>query len=303
MFQQQKIVAKLLIIFFGFVVFLAGAGCEKEVDIIPRTIQPALVVEATIENGQPPLVYLTTSLAYFDSLSVADLSNSFVRNAEVFIFDGAKEVKLKEYSLNLPAGKIFYYTIDSVNPAQIMIGKFGTQYRLRINASGNSYTAETRIPFVDRRVDSIWWQPAPNSPDTNRVVAFVRITDPKGFGNYIRYFTSVNDSAFLPGLNSVFDDKLVDGTTYDAQFFRGVNRNLPFDQETFGYFFKGEKVVLKATNIDKATYDFWNTWEQNQSNIGNPFGVPVKVLGNISGGALGYFGGYAVQYVSIQIPK
>jgi hypothetical protein len=42
--------------------------------------------------------------------------------------------------------------------------------------------------------------------------------------------------------------------------------------------------------------------EFNYSSIGNPFSSPTKVLGNIKGGALGYFGGYAVQYSTIVIP-
>ncbi|MGB8193468.1 MAG: DUF4249 family protein, partial [Chitinophagaceae bacterium] len=53
---------------------------------------------------------------------------------------------------------------------------------------------------------------------------------------------------------------------------------------------------------DKATFDFWRTMEFSYASIGNPFSSPTKVLGNVKG-ALGYFGGYAVQYKTIIIPK
>jgi hypothetical protein len=43
--------------------------------------------------------------------------------------------------------------------------------------------------------------------------------------------------------------------------------------------------------------------EYNYSSIGNPFSSPVKVLSNIKGGGLGYFGGYAVQYNTLVIPQ
>jgi hypothetical protein len=43
--------------------------------------------------------------------------------------------------------------------------------------------------------------------------------------------------------------------------------------------------------------------EYNYQSIGNPFSSPTKVLGNISNGALGYFGGYAAQYVYLIITK
>ncbi|HSC53224.1 MAG TPA: DUF4249 domain-containing protein [Phnomibacter sp.] len=279
------------------------ASCEKEVEIVPNELETQVVVEATIENGKPPIVYLTNSLGFFSTLSVDDLAKSFIRNALITVQDGAKTVTLKEYAIPMGTATFYYYSVDSSNPAQIMVGQLGASYRLNITIQGKNYTAQTTIPQVSRKMDSVWWTPAPSNPDTNKVVIFTKITDPKGFGNYVRYFTSVNDSAFLPGLNSVYDDQIIDGTTYDAQVYRGVDRNVEMDEDEFGYFKKGEKVDIKLCNIDKATFDFWRTWEQNQSNIGNPFGVPVKILSNLSDGAIGYFGGYASQVVRIQIPR
>jgi hypothetical protein len=61
-------------------------------------------------------------------------------------------------------------------------------------------------------------------------------------------------------------------------------------------------VTVKLTNIDKNTYDFWRTMEYNYQSVGNPFSTPTVVISNISSGALGYFGGYAAQYVPLRIP-
>lgn len=285
------------------VVLMLLMACEKAVDIIPSTLDQVVVVEGSIENNQPPVVVLTRSLAFFEQLSAQDFANSFVRNANVFVSDGTRRVRLTEYRRQVGNANFYFYSIDSTNPAQLMIGRLNTSYKLEIEAEGKLYTASTSIPDISRKVDSLWWQKAPGNGDSSFAVVFSRVTDPKGFGNYIRYFTSVNDSAFLPGSNSVFDDKFVDGTTYDIQVFRGFNRNVEFDPETFGFFKRGERVRLKMSNIDKSTYDFWRTWEQNQSNVGNPFGVPVKVLSNLSAGATGIFAGYASQITSIIIPQ
>jgi len=279
------------------------AACEKEIDVVPSDLEPVLVVEGTIENDQFPRVILTRSVGFFDTLSLAALANSFVRNATVTISDGSRTVPLKEYGVQFGPSKFFFYTIDTANPAIQMRGELGKKYTLSITASGKNYSAVTQLPTIARRIDSLWWRPAPGSADTNRVVVFSRITDPPGFGNFTRYFTSVNDSSFLPGLNSVSDDQFFDGTTFDVQIPRGVNRNVPINNETFGFFNRGEKVKVKLSNIDKATFDFWRTWEQNQSNTGNPFGVPIRVLSNISNGAAGYFGGYGSQVMEITIPK
>ncbi|MCC6762066.1 MAG: DUF4249 domain-containing protein [Chitinophagaceae bacterium] len=285
------------------IVLMLLMACEKAVDIIPSTLDQVVVVEGSIENNQPPVVVLTRSLAFFEQLSAQDFANSFVRNANVFVSDGTRRVRLTEYRRQVGNANFYFYSIDSTNPAQLMIGRLNTSYKLEIEAEGNVYSANTSIPDISRKVDSLWWQKAPGNGDSSFAVVFSRVTDPKGFGNYIRYFTSVNDSAFLPGSNSVFDDKFVDGTTYDIQVFRGFNRNVEFDPETFGFFKRGERVRVKMSNIDKATYDFWRTWEQNQSNVGNPFGVPVKVLSNLSAGATGIFAGYASQITSIIIPQ
>jgi hypothetical protein len=68
----------------------------------------------------------------------------------------------------------------------------------------------------------------------------VKATDPAGYGDYIRYFTSSNSEPFFPGLISVFDDKIIDGTTYSVEIERGVDRNLPHEE---GYSFFNKLIL------------------------------------------------------------
>ncbi|MES2649114.1 MAG: DUF4249 domain-containing protein [Bacteroidota bacterium] len=278
-------------------------GCEKELAISPRDGGDILAVEGSIENGQAPRIILTRSFNYFNTLSITDLANAFVKGAKVIVSDGTVSQQLKEYVVPFAAGDLVYYSTDTALGNNQLFGKFNTSYSLTIESAGKTYTANTTIPNIARTLDSVWWKPAPANEDTNKVVLFVRVTDPKGLGNYIRYYTSRNDSAFLPGINSVFDDAIIDGTSYEIQVDAGVDRNQDIDFDEYGFFARGDTIRAKLSNIDKTTFDFWRTWEQNQSNLGNPFGVPVKVLGNISNGALGYFGGYASQVETIIVPK
>jgi hypothetical protein len=287
-------------VFFLTLIFCL-LSCEKEINIQPNDVSELLAVDASIESGQVPRVILTRSLPYFETLSIADLTNSFIHDAKVMISDGTTTQQLREYTIKIGTVFISYYSTDSSLGNSQLVGKLKTGYTLKIDAEGKSYQSSTSIPDTARRMDSVWWKPAPNNSDTTKVVAFARVIDPKGFGNYIRYYTSKNDSAFLPGLNSVFDDLVIDGTTYTTQVDAGVDRNQSIDIEEYGFFNRGDTIDLKLSNIDKATFDFWRTWEQNQSNIGNPFSVPVKVLGNVPG-ALGYFGGYASQVKRIIVP-
>ncbi|HYF30155.1 MAG TPA: DUF4249 domain-containing protein [Chitinophagaceae bacterium] len=292
---------------FRFLVFccllLLATACEKGISFKPRNADTAIVVEAYIENGQPPTVILSRSLDYFSKISPDILAASFIRNAEVFVSNGTLTHKLKEYAL--PAGNgytVYYYSIDSTSLPTAFVGEFNKAYSLRIVIDGKDYTANTTIPALAKQVDSLWWKPAPSNPDTTKVVVMSRATDPPGFGNYIRYYTKVNDSVFLPPPASVFDDQIIDGTTYEVEVENGVDRNEEIDFEEYSFFRRGDTVTLKFANIDKATYDFWRTMEFSYASIGNPFSSPTKVLGNVKG-ALGYFGGYAVQYKTIIIPK
>jgi len=278
-------------------------GCEKSISFKPRNAASLLVVDASIESGQPPLVILSGSLDYFSKISPDILAGSFVRNAEVFISNGTTNHKLKEYAVpNVNGYTLYYYSIDSSNLATAFVGEFNKTYQLKIVADNVQYNATTSIPVLAKKIDSLWWKKAPYNPDTDKVVLMSRVTDPPGYGNYIRYFTKVNGSIFLPGLASVFDDQIIDGTTYDIQVEKGVDRNRKIDLENYSFFERGDTVTVKFTNIDKATYDFWRTMEFSYQSIGNPFSSPTKVIGNVKG-ALGYFGGYAVQYKSLIIPK
>ncbi|MBA2744690.1 MAG: DUF4249 family protein, partial [Flavisolibacter sp.] len=192
-------------------------------------------------------------------------------------------------------------SIDSSQLGTAFLGKLNTAYTLKIITEGKEYNAATTIPHITKQVDSFWTKPVPGNQDTTKAVVMVRVTDPPGFGDYIRYFTSTNNGPFFPGERSVFDDFFIDGTTYELQVDPGFDRNGIIPEQEF--FNRGDTVVFKLSNIDKNTFDFWRTWEYSIQSIGNPFSTPVKVTGNINNGALGYFGGYASQYHTLIIPQ
>ena len=283
--------------------FLFFSSCEKGVTFKLDDVDAKLVVEASIENGQAPVVYLSQSLNYFSRIDRSILANNFVHNAEVYVSNGSLIHKLKEYSLPVGGGyNFYYYATDPAYPATIFSGELNKSYSLRILSGGKEYTAVTTIPKITRRIDSVFWKPAPAGNPPEKVAFMVRAYDQPGFGDYIRYFTKRNREPFYPGLNSVYDDQVIDGSSYEIQVERGVDRNSDHP-EGYSFFDKGDTVTLKVCNIDKANFDFWRTMEFTYESVGNPFSSPTKVISNINGGALGYFGGYAAQYRTLIIPK
>ncbi|MCP9752042.1 DUF4249 domain-containing protein [Ferruginibacter sp. HRS2-29] len=281
---------------FIAVLAITLASCEKDINFNLAETSPVLVVDAQIENELPPTVVLTKSLSYFSNISPDLLANTFVHNADIYISNGVLTHKMKEYSYPLVPGFTgYYYGIDSSSLATAFTGAYNTSYSLRIVSEGKEYTAQTTIPVLRGVLDSVWTKPAPQNPDTNKRVLFVRGTDPAGRGDYARYFTKVNSGPFLAGENSVFDDQVIDGTTFDVQLERGIDRNDPPKSDS-NFFKKGDTITVKFANINKATYTFWNTWEFAYQSIGNPFAQPNKVIGNVSNGALGVFAGYGAVY-------
>lgn len=269
-------------------------SCEKDIDIKLDPSEANMVVEATIENDQPPFVLLSTSFDYFSKIDSLALKNTFVRKASVILSDGMREVKLVEDSvISREGARIYFYTTGLQDKS--FVGKLNSRYTLSINNAGKIYTASTTIPSITRRIDSVWWEKLPLSKDTNAARVIIRATDKPGLGDFIRYFTKVNKGPFLPGFNSVYDDNIIDGSTYTIPVDKGIDRNVPF-ADSLSFFKKGDTVTIKLSNIDKNTYDFWRTYEFSLQSIGNPFSSPTRILSNLSNNALGYFGGYANQY-------
>ena len=282
-----------------FIIVVFFISCEKNIDFKLEDSQPTLVVNAEIENGAAPRVELTKSVSYFSKISLDILSNSFVHDAEVYLSNGQLTQQLKEYSYPLGFGySWYYYGIDSSALNNAFLGELNKSYQLKIVSEGKEYFADTEIPALNVVPDSFYFKSIPQDLISNKRLMFLKATDPKGLGNYLRYFTKKNSEPFFPGPNSVFTDEIIDGTTYSVQLEPGLNRNNPPGKDG-NFFHTSDTVTLKFCNINRTTYTFWNTWEFSNQAIGNPFSQPNKVIGNVSNGALGSFCGYAAWYKTV----
>jgi hypothetical protein len=292
------------IYFFLLPLILFVFSCEKRIQFPVNTYLPVLSVDASIETDNFPVVILTRSLNYFTKITPLILGASMIQNATVTIDDGTKNIKLKKY-VQVTEDSLFYvfYTCDSLDVNNQIKGEEGKKYALKIIWNNKTYEATTIIPVTSKTLDSLWWFKAPSTPDTStKIILKGQFTDPPVFGDYVRYYTKVNSEPYYPGITSAFDDLFVNGTTYDIEIPKGLNKNSTDDLLNNQFFRRGDTISVKFANIDKATYDFWRTVEFTYRTASNPFSTPVKIIGNVSNGALGYFGGYANQFKSIIIP-
>ena len=220
---------------------IAFFSCEKDIDLKLDPSENRLVVDASIENDRPPIVFLSKSIDYFSKIKPEILSASFVSNAVVTISDGMQEVKLVEETVTDTSGnKIIYYTTPR---GSLFVGKLKATSNLKIQVGSDAYTSTTTIPEITRRIDSMWWEKLPFSVDPKASRIMLTATDKPGLGDYIRYFTRVNSGPFLPGFTSVFDDDIIDGKSYTIPLDKGFDKNAQF-VDSLAYYKRGDTVTL-----------------------------------------------------------
>lgn len=286
---------------------LFTASCEKEVKFNLQNGGSKIVVEGVIETGMPPVVKLSGSIGFFSKIDLQTLADAYVHDAEISVSDGQQTVQLKEYELSESGYATYFYSVDTANPqAMAFRGMPGKTYGLTIQYAGKTYTSSTAIPYP-KPLDSLWAEvPVPEDmpedyPDSR--VLYTQYTDPDTPGNRERYFVKRNSEDFLAPYYSTENDELINGSTVRMPLNSGFNKMDSINPETFGYFYKGDTVVIKWCAIDKSVYDFWQTLEFSYGASGNPFASPVEISTNIKGGALGVWAGYGSTFDTLVISQ
>lgn len=308
---KSAIIIFISVIFFG--------ACEKE--YIPNLPTQAtdIVVEGYIETGQnpnPTYVILTHSVPFFRTLS--NTSNIFERNAEIYVSNGKDSTRLQELcwqDLTLDskkqAGAALGINSDSTTKdfnfcvyadiSQKIKAKIGETYSLRVKlADGRVLTSSTTLPRLVPIDSLIFIKPPGINQNDTFAQCRASVNDPKG-PDFYRYLTAINNKVYIAGSNTVTDDAFFDGQIIKFNLFKSEPRNSKTDASIYGLWHRGDTVSIKFCNIDKATFDFWNTLEYNARN-GGPFSSYTKVKHNISGG-LGIWSGATISYIDTIVPK
>lgn len=295
------------------------AACEKEITVeLPRT-DPRIVVEGTIETGAPPIILLSRTQNFFDPTNVASIAATFVSDATVTVFDGTTTHTLDRICSDIipeeqleEVAALVGLDPDLLRQANIcawtkidnsLLGEEGRTYTLNVLADGNELSATTTIPNAVT-LDSLWFRLAEQNPgDDSLGFMWATLSDPDTIGNAYRWFArrinagedgEPKDARFIPPTFSVFEDRFVNGLTFDLAYNRGSE---PFsnsaDPES-GYFKRGDTVVVKLANMGTVEYRFYNTLETNINTQGDVFSNPANVISNVSGG-LGVWAGLGVR--------
>lgn len=270
-------------------------SCRKDIKPKLPNYQEKLVVEASIETGGPGIVFLSWSVPFFGGFDFSTPEKAFVKGAFVTISDGTVTDTLKELD---PSTGYAYAGFK-------LLGQQGKTYNLNVTVNGKTYSTQSTI-LKPPSLDTLYFKGERDS------LGFIwqRFSEPAGVGDNYRWFAKRlhRDQFYAAPFNSVFDDKFIDGKTFDFAYDRGPQPNQIQqyrDDPEQGYYKRGDTVVVKFCRIGRPEYDFWFTYYENKASNDNPFSAPVNIksmFGN-NRDVFGSFTAYAPFFDTIIIPK
>jgi hypothetical protein len=280
---------KQFIVLFICMLFLS---CNQDDFNSSSDSDSKIVVEGWIENDDYAQVILSTSIPITAVVDSTTILNNVIRSAKVTVSDGEKVevLRLKRDSDRIPP---FIYFGSEIR------GKSGKEYTLKIEYLNRVIQAKTIIPAVVTLKKATYIKE--NAQDTTGYV-FIEFDDPVLEKNYYQVTTRIDEEEpiFVPAFYGNLNDDNFSSSAIAMQVNRGV---LIFPKTKFKpYFTDGDLIYVKLKTLNKETYDFWNSWQNEIVNGRNPiYPSNTSLKSNIEGG-LGLWTGYGQSTLIVKTP-
>jgi len=279
-------------IFFTIVLFIFLFGCEKELNVDMPEIEQEIVVDGWIENDRFPCVILTKSMSYVSKVDSSSYLDFVMTRAKVIVSDGENEEILTLIRDNNYVPAHLYRGTE-------LKGVEGKTYTLDIYLSNKHYSSTAIIPKVTKP-DTIWFEQDAEKDSTGFI--WMKLTDDGNADNYYRIFTRTlnKEEVFTPTHLSTINDRFFNGKTMSAPIYKGSRGIL--ESESDFRFKIDDTIIVKLSSITKESFTFWQNYEYEVMNSGNPFGASSSNLSTNINGGLGIWCGYGSNY-SVVITK
>lgn len=268
---------------------LLTVSCERDIPSVEPVRGDELVVEGWIDAGGHPFVSVTTTLLSPDEPEeVEGLMALMVRDAEVYVSDGTRTVRLTG-GLSADFFPPYLYTTDEIT------GEVGKTYTLTVIHDGTTAVAETTIPEktgldsleVFLTEDGVYRIFAGFTPDPGKCYGFFSRGSEDLFG-YLPVFLGFINGADVSGPQTVSVTR-GSGMTSIKEYKTGYD--------------PGETVLIRFCTMDKGMYDFWNTFQQLTGvSFFLTFPSTFDNLPSNMTGAYGYWAGYGTAAYELTIP-
>jgi hypothetical protein len=275
-----------LLILFSIVL----ARCNEGLNLNIPDPDDKIVIDGWIDNGQFARVLLTRNSAYFSSIDSSSIRSLVLTRAKVTVSDGEKsEILILRRNDDYFPPYIF--------EGNEIIGDTGKIYTVTAEYGGKTAWASTTIP-PPVKLDTFYFKLEPNSDSLGTI--YIEFTDPPDIKNYYRILTKRinNDRRYISSVIMGMDDIFFSGRKFGFSLKRSPVSYL--SSKGNQYYKLGDTVSIKFCTIDKAHYDFWNSFQDEVLNTGNPFASSLSSIhSNVQGDGLGIFGGYGVSYYTL----
>jgi hypothetical protein len=268
------------------------SSCDKfsEDDTLSQVdYEPQVVVEGSIENGQPATVMLSWSALFDEHLDEDFVLNHVIRSAKVSVSDG-------ETTEVLTLGMDWSHLPPYVYYGTELLGEVGKSYQLTVEYQDKIITAETLIPQATPLTD---FQFIKNNPTDS--IGYLHITFDNTSDLYYQAATRVEEeeSIYTPCLYGNFDaGTLPRDTPVSIRISKGP---MVYPKPEFAtYFVEGDVVSLKFRTMTQQGFDFWESWQNSVINGQNPiFPAITSLKSNIEGG-IGIWCGYGTYTYRVE---
>ncbi len=310
----MKMPYKITAIFFSAFLLVS---CTKEVKVDIPGFEEQLVVDGTIETGNPPFVILSKSKDIYAPTDTDAFLAGFVSGATVTVSDGTTTWQLDEVCTdNLPPGyEEQAAAVFGVPPSEVsnyhlcaytkldgsLLGEVGKTYTLTVEVEGKTYSGSTTI-LPPTPLDSVYWKPENGTNDRGFSYAF--LTDPQAPNDAyfweVKRINTVNgepiDGFFTPTYSPVFDDEFFNGLSFEFYYENPMSYEDSVPDGYRGYYQLGDTVVIKFSKIDSSVYEYMEKKYTQMATGGSPFSTPTNIPSNMNNGALGVWAGFSPSY-------
>ncbi len=299
---------KYLLFIITFILF-SFSSCEEDINLELVGGAQKIVIEGSIENDKTAEVIVTRNSPLSQAI---DFGSILVSDALVYVSNGV-------VTDTLHLDTLFTTSVPFVYVGKKIKGVPGQTYTLTVIADNKQFSSITTIPYPIP-LDTVWWKASP--PELDLGTATARLTDPIGYGNSYKWFAKrpvkikldasnmpiILNRRYVSSLGSTFDDKFIDGKSFEFSYYRGYDPTESIiseneDERERGLYKKTDTIYIKFCTLDLDAATFYKTFESAASSNGNPFASPSSIMGNIKGGALGVWAGFGASYDTIMPPK
>lgn len=263
----------LIKIYLFIIIPVLLSSCEKVINIRNADAVDKYVIEGNITNEPGTCSVLVSKTKNFND----DNSFNSVSGAIVQVENNGNTITLPETSPGV-------YKTSAIN------GTPGQTYRLKVNVKGEEFTSVSTMPAVVKFED---FYMKTFDFDTLSTLAYVKYTDPAAVKNYYWFELFINDQK--QANYALANDEFTTGQVINSAIrFENNTKNRDKDLK------RGDKLSVEMHDIDPAVYLYLFSLRNAK---GTGLGLnPANPIGNVTGGALGYFSAHTSQRKELIIP-